>query len=107
MRLQNHDQNLARAFDSQAPKFEVAPVQSDPAALERLVKAAGLPPGCLILDAGCGPGLVSAAFLAAGFRLVGVDLSREMIDRARQRCQAHGDHARFLQASVYDTVVDP
>ena len=45
MSMQDHDQNLARAFDSQAPKFEVAPVQSDPAALERLVRAADLPPG--------------------------------------------------------------
>ena len=62
--MQDHDQNLARAFDAQAPKFEVAPVQSDPAAIERLVHAAELPAGCLVLDAGCGPGLVSAALLA-------------------------------------------
>jgi 2-polyprenyl-3-methyl-5-hydroxy-6-metoxy-1,4-benzoquinol methylase len=104
--MQDHDENLARAFDSQAPKFEVAPVQSDPAALERLVKAAALPPGCLVLDAGCGPGLVSAAFLASGVRVVGVDLSREMIDRARKRCQAYGENARFLQSSVYDHQLD-
>ena len=31
--MSDHDQALARAFDSQAPKFECAPVQSDPAAL--------------------------------------------------------------------------
>ena len=102
MTLHDHDQNLARAFDSQAPKFEVAPVQSDPAALERLVNAADLPPGSLVLDAGCGPGLVSSALLAAGLRVVGVDLSREMIERARKRCAAYGENARFLQASVYD-----
>ena len=43
MNMQKHDQDLARAFDSQAAKFEVAPVQSDPAALERLVRE----PTCL------------------------------------------------------------
>jgi SAM-dependent methyltransferase len=102
MRMQDHDKDLAQAFDSQAPKFEVAPVQSDPAALERLVQAAALPLGSLVLDAGCGPGLVSAALLAAGHRVVGVDLSREMIERARVRCAPHGEKARFLQASVYD-----
>jgi SAM-dependent methyltransferase len=102
MRMQDHDKDLAQAFDSQAPKFEVAPVQSDPAALERLVQAAALPQGSLILDAGCGPGLVSAALLAAGHRVIGVDLSREMIERARARCAPHGEKARFLQVSVYD-----
>ena len=74
-RMNDHDQDLSRAFDSQAPKFERAPVQSDPVAIERLVREAGLPPGGLVLDAGCGPGLVAAALLEAGFRLVGVDLS--------------------------------
>ena len=46
MNMQNHDEDLARAFDSQAAKFEVAPVQSDPLALERLVAQADLPQGC-------------------------------------------------------------
>ena len=54
--MNQHDRRLAEAFDAQAPKFERAPVQSDPAALERLVRAAALPAGGLILDAGCGPG---------------------------------------------------
>ena len=72
-----HDQKLAAAFDAQAERFERAPVQSDPAALARLVQFADLPPDQLILDAGCGPGLVCGAFLEAGHRLVGVDLSSE------------------------------
>jgi 2-polyprenyl-3-methyl-5-hydroxy-6-metoxy-1,4-benzoquinol methylase len=106
MNMQNHDQDLARAFDSQAPKFEVAPVQSDPVALARLVSAADFPRGCLVLDAGCGPGLVSSALLDAGYRVVGVDLSQEMIDRARRRCQSRAEHAKFLQISVFDPSLD-
>ena len=82
IKCSDHDQNLARAFDSQAPKFEVAPVQSDPAALRETGRDRSLAEGCLVLDAGCGPGLVSAALLAGGYRVVGVDLSREMVDRA-------------------------
>src|SRR5271165_4644068 len=95
----DHDQALSRAFDVQAPRFEKAPVQSDPAALERLVKFAGFAPGGRILDAGCGPGLVSAALLAAGYRVVGVDLSREMIERARSRCAGFAHRGRFLHGS--------
>lgn len=102
----DHDQELAGAFDGQAAKFERAPVQSDPAALERLVQEAGLPAGGLILDAGCGPGLVAATLLAAGYRVVGVDLSREMIARARARCAGHGDRARFEQVSLFDPAIE-
>ena len=104
--MNDHDRELAQAFDSQAPKFERAPVQSDPAALERLVREADLPPGGLILDAGCGPGLVAAALLAAGFRVVGVDLSREMVARARTRCASSGERARFLHVSVFDASLE-
>ena len=104
--MNDHDRELAGAFDSQAPKFERAPVQTDPAALERLVQAADLPPGSLFLDAGCGPGLVAAALLASGLRVVGVDLSREMIERARTRCAAFGERAMFLHGSVLDPSVE-
>jgi SAM-dependent methyltransferase len=100
--MSEHDQALASAFDGQAPKFERAPVQSDPVALKHLVATANFPPNSLVLDAGCGPGLVSAALLEAGHRVEGVDLSSEMIARARQRCAPYGDRARFQQSSVYD-----
>jgi len=102
----DHDQQLARAFDSQAPLFERAPVQSDPAALARLVEFAGLAPESSVIDAGCGPGLVSAALLAADHRVTGVDLSKEMIDRARFRCAQFGDRARFLRGSLFDESVE-
>lgn len=104
--MSDHDRALALAFDSQAPKFERAPVQSDPAALARLVREADLPAGGRVLDAGCGPGLVSAALLDAGFRVVGVDLSREMVELARKRCAAHGSRAEFFQVSVFDRQLD-
>ena len=93
--MADHDRALASAFDDQAPKFERAPVQSDPAALARLVLAADLPPESLVLDAGCGPGLVAEVLLRAGHRVSGVDLSAEMVARARKRCARFGDRARF------------
>ena len=97
-----HDRDLASAFDGQAAQFEKAPVQTDPAALARLVAEANLPPDSSVLDAGCGPGLVSLAFLEAGHRVVGVDLSDEMIARARARCARFGDRARFERRSLFD-----
>jgi SAM-dependent methyltransferase len=98
----DHDRDLSHAFDGQAARFERAPVQADPAALARLVAFADLPPGSRILDAGCGPGLVAEAFLRAGHAVHGVDLSAEMIRRARERCAPFGERARFEQGSVLD-----
>lgn len=101
-----HDEALARAFDGQAPQFERAPVQSDAAALERLVRAADFPEGSRLLDAGCGPGLVAAAFLKAGCRVVGADLSPEMIERARSRCAFAGESAQFVLGSIHDATLE-
>ncbi len=98
----DHDRELTQAFDAQAAQFERAPVQKDPAMLARLAALVGLPPGSRVLDAGCGPGLVGEALLEAGYRVHGVDLSAEMVRRARERCARFGERATFEQASVYD-----
>ena len=105
--MADHDRDLRQAFDRQAPMFERSPVASDAAALERLVAFADLPAGSRLLDAGCGPGLVAEAFLRAGHRVVGVDLSEEMVARARTRCAGHGDRARFERQSLHDALDGP
>ncbi len=105
--MADHDRDLRQAFDTQAATFERSPVASDQAALERLVAFADLPPGSRVLDAGCGPGLVAEALLRAGHRVLGVDLSEEMVARARARCAAPGDRARFLRQSLHDPLEGP
>ncbi len=102
IRMQDHDRDIARAFDGQAEKFEQAKVQTDPGVLRRLVAFAALSPDSLVLDAGCGPGLVSEALLEAGHRVRGVDLSGEMVRRARARCARFGERARFDQGTALD-----
>jgi SAM-dependent methyltransferase len=100
--MADHDQELAKAFDGQAASFERAPVQSNPETLDRLVRAVNLLGGGTVLDAGCGPGLVSEALLREGYRVMGVDLSAEMIARARKRCAPFGERAWFEQKSLFD-----
>ena len=97
---EDQDARLAAAFDGQAAQFERAPVQTDPAALARLVAFANFPPDSRVCDVGCGPGLVSLALLQAGIRVDGVDLSREMVARARLRCELFEDRGRFEQGSI-------
>ncbi len=100
--MSRHDQDLAAAFDGQAERFERATVARDAASLARFVALAALPSGARLLDGGCGPGLVAEAFLDAGCEVLGVDLSGEMIRRARQRCARFGARARFEQKSLHD-----
>jgi 2-polyprenyl-3-methyl-5-hydroxy-6-metoxy-1,4-benzoquinol methylase len=95
-----HDRRLAEAFDRQAPAFSRAPVQNDPDALARLVAFAALEPDSHVLDAGCGPGIVAEALLAAGHRVTGVELSSVSIRHARERTARFGDRASYLQGSV-------
>jgi SAM-dependent methyltransferase len=100
--MSDHDRALAAAFDNTAAQFERAPVQTDPDKLALLIQTADFPAGGRILDAGCGPGLVAEALLQAGYRVFGVDLSAEMIARARKRCAYYGERASFTQMSLFD-----
>jgi SAM-dependent methyltransferase len=84
--------------------FERSAIQADPNALDRLVRFAALPYAARVLDAGCGPGLVAEAFLAAGCWVTGVDLSGEMIARARARCARFAERARFEHGSLETAV---
>lgn len=104
--MSTHERALAEAFDGQAARFENAPVQTDPAALSRLLAIAALPPDSRVLDAGCGPGIVAEAFLRAGHHVHGVDLSSEMLRRAEARCAPFAKRARFEQRSVFDLATD-
>lgn len=51
--------------------------------LERMATALGLQPGSRLLDAGCGSGQFAIGFARRGCRVTGIDLSPEMIARAR------------------------
>ena len=49
-----------------------------------------------VLDLGCGSGLLTERIAAAGVPVLGIDGSRSMLARARQRCARHGTRVRLL-----------
>jgi 23S rRNA (adenine-N6)-dimethyltransferase len=57
---------------------------------ERIVSAAGIVPGDLVLDIGAGDGVISAALLGVGARVVAIEL--------------HPDRARLLRARFADQI---
>ncbi len=78
-------------FTRQARAFAKSPLQNDPARLGRLLLFSGARAGEQALDAGCGPGIVTAALRRAGLRAVGVDLTEAMLREARH---SGGDYVR-------------
>lgn len=62
-----------------------------------------LRPDAVVLDLGCGPGTITAGLARRAGRVVGVDVSAEMVDRARGHAAELGvDNARFETGSAYD-----
>jgi SAM-dependent methyltransferase len=57
-------------------------------------RAAGLP----VLELGCGGGHDSAVLTAAGLNVVGVDLSADAVERARQRVPSAEFHCQDIRA---------
>lgn len=54
--------------------------------------------GGLVVDLGCGSGILAAELLRAGYDVVGVDMSGAMLRIARERASG----ARFVRASLLD-----
>jgi SAM-dependent methyltransferase len=72
------------------------------AAAHLLTRIRALPfPVCRVVDIGCGAGITTRAFCAAGLDVVGIDPSAALISRAR----AAVPDARFMEASVYETTI--
>lgn len=68
-----------------------------------------------VLDAGCGPGRTSIFLAGKGYDVLGVDISKNAVERAARRAALKGCGARFVYADIcglsgydgtFDTVVD-
>jgi SAM-dependent methyltransferase len=74
---------------------------NDEAAMRMLLDAAGPAPDQSVLDVACGPGIVAAALAPRARRVVGIDLTPQMIELARERCASEGaDNVSFEVGDV-------
>lgn len=92
----NSQSRAREEFARQAESLSVAAAFTDVEVLEK-IRAATAPTRTMrILDLGCGPGIVSALLAPHAKEVVGFDLTPEMLEKARQRCQAAGlSNVRF------------
>jgi 2-polyprenyl-3-methyl-5-hydroxy-6-metoxy-1,4-benzoquinol methylase len=102
----------AERWDRRAEDNALAPDRER--ALDRIWKALRLHPGVRVLDAGCGSGQFAIALAARGARVTGIDLSPEMIGRAREHAAASGatidwrtgDVTRLAEPlAIYDAIL--
>jgi SAM-dependent methyltransferase len=59
-----------------------------------------VPPGCSLLDVGCGSGQLALLAARDGAKVTGVDIATNMVERARVRAKAAGLNARFEEADA-------
>lgn len=74
--------------------------------LLEVVDSLGLPAGAQVLDAGCGPGVLSRDLARRGFVGIGVDGAQAMVQYCTQQAMAHGIE-RHWQYSVSDVEALP
>jgi ubiquinone/menaquinone biosynthesis C-methylase UbiE len=61
----------------------------------------GLPENSTILDAGCGPGIVAHEVAKRGYKVLGMDYSHNMVERARSVCNSDENlDIEFLQGDI-------
>lgn len=91
---------VARGYDEIADRFAewVTEIEDDPRRQFRQELFDRLPPGAVLLELGCGAGTSDTHLLAERFRVTGVDISAEQIQRARTNVPA----AEFIQTDMTD-----
>ncbi len=85
-----HRDRILDQFTRQAVPFATAPAIRNQEALQRIVDMAGAGAGDTVLDVACGPGLLVCAFARVVRHATGIDLTRAMLDQARELQRQRG-----------------
>lgn len=101
MESSSHQNEVVRQFTLQATPFAQHQAHSVPESFAVIRAMAGLDGTQRVLDAGCGPGLVSAALASHCREIVGVDVTPAMIEEARDCARTRGlENVRFVTAHI-------
>jgi ubiquinone/menaquinone biosynthesis C-methylase UbiE len=93
---------VEREFTKQAERFSRSPAMRRKGGLEILPALAGVERSDRVLDVACGPGFVALEFAKHARGVVGVDLTPEMLKKARALARRDGvANVTFRQADVH------
>lgn len=90
---------------AQEPALDVPYVPTNQETVEEMLKLAGVKPGDVVYDLGCGDGrIVITAAQKFGATGVGVDLNPQRIKEANANAEAAGvaDKVKFVQGDLFD-----
>lgn len=89
-------------FDERAPEWDTRLVRAQHK-IDRILNAAGVQPGCSVLDVACGTGVLFEDYLArSAYQVTGVDISPQMIRIARRKYPQ--SHITVICADVEETL---
>jgi ubiquinone/menaquinone biosynthesis C-methylase UbiE len=101
MRAKPFDKIIQREFTKQAEQFAKSQSMRQKGGLEILPPLAGVQPNHRVLDLACGPGFVALEFARHAREVVGVDLTAEMLKKARALARREGfKNVTFRRADV-------
>jgi ubiquinone/menaquinone biosynthesis C-methylase UbiE len=102
LKTPSHASTIVDQFSRQAELFAKSPALHNADALALLVEAAAPQPNDEVLDIGCGPGSVVAAFASRVRRSVGLDATPAMLAQARSLAAARNlKNTEWHQGDVY------
>lgn len=87
---EKHEWHNRRWFKRMAPVYDIVEVLVS-RIRKKVAGETGLPRGSKVLDMACGTGAQSIAFAERGFSVVGVDLSPDMLARAKKKIRKDFD----------------
>jgi len=97
----DHFSRIKEEFKRQAETLSVASVFTDAGVLDQIHSAVKPTRMMNLLDLGCGPGIVTAAIAPDVKEIVAYDLTPEMLDKAKLKCQEAGlKNVRFELGSA-------
>ncbi len=70
--------------------------------LKSLLDEYEVPAGSLVLELGCGTGAVTGRLAAAGYDMIGVDNSMEMLEQAKEKALEQGLDILYLQQDMQE-----
>ncbi|MEU7277908.1 methyltransferase domain-containing protein [Streptomyces sp. NPDC045431] len=91
-----YSDRYARVYEAGAPLWE-PPEPNE--ALVHALETMGVEP-CSVIDLGCGEGRDANYLAGRGFDVVGVDVARPALTKARERAAAQGVEATFLERDI-------
>jgi ubiquinone/menaquinone biosynthesis C-methylase UbiE len=86
----DHIERTRHEFGQQAANFASSAAINDEAHVRRLVDPIGAAARGRVLDVACGPGIVTAVLAGIARDVVALDLTPEMLNKARERCAKAG-----------------